>query len=111
MAFPEQPAPVWTRVIRKEWEIAGAAATLLGVLAVIDLAAIHEPRLLLSFAPLVFLLLATVVRITPWRIAIWLALFELIALATGEVRYLGLAYPAVPVALLVLLGGVRGAQR
>lgn len=111
MASPEQPAPAWRRVIRREREIAAAAATLLGVLAVIDLGSIRAPRLLLSFAPLTFLLLATIVRITPERIAIWFGLFELIALIAGDTRYLGLAYPVAPVAVLVLLGRVRQGRR
>lgn len=106
MAPPERSHP-WTRIVRSHWEVASAAGILLLVLAVIDVAAIHEPRLLLSLCPLSFMLTAAVSRLTPPRVVAWIAAFIVLALATGEMRYSGLGYAAVAVAFLQLLRRLR----
>jgi hypothetical protein len=108
-ARPEGEAG-WARTVRESWEVAGAAGILLGVLGVIDVFAIGDPQLLLSFGPLVFLLLAAVVKITPGRIAAWAAAFAFAAFVFADERFAGLAYPAAgAAALLVLQRLKRGA--
>ncbi len=109
-AHPETPEPAW-RAVRASWEVAGAAAILLAVLAIIDVGAAGEPRLVLSFGPLVFLIVAALARLTPTLIVSWGAGWVALAATAGDARYAGLAYPAVAVALLLALHRVRGGRR
>ena len=102
--------PAW-RTLRAHWEVAAAAAILLVVLAVIDVGAVGEPRLVLSLGPLVFLIVAALARLTPTLIVAWSAGWAALAVTSGEPRYAGLAYPAAAAALLLVLQRVRGGRR
>jgi hypothetical protein len=104
---PPEPS-VLRRTVRAHWEVAAAAGILLGVLTIIDLFAIGDPRLLLSLAPLVGLLAAALFRLTPACVAAWVVGFAAVGLASGEARYAGLAYPAAAAALLLFLQRRRG---
>lgn len=95
-------AQAWRRAARQHWEVLAAAGILTVVLASIDVASIREPALLLSFGPLAFLVCAALVPLTARRLGAWIAAFVLLAVATGEARYAGFAYPAVALALLFL---------
>ena len=97
------PPPPWRTTIRAHWEVAAAALILLAVLAVIDVAAIGEPQLVLSFGPFALLLVAALRRLTPALLGAWVAAFVAIAFVVDDARYAGLAYPAAPLALLLYL--------
>jgi len=94
-------------LVREHWEVAAAAAILIGVLIFIDAASLGEPVLALSLLPLVFLVTAAFVPLTPRRAGIWIGCMVLLAFATREIRYAGLAYPALIVWILLIIHRAR----
>lgn len=93
---------------RAHWEVLAALAILIGVLLVIDAGSLRRPTLALSFAPLVFLVLAALFPVTLEMVAGWMAAFAGLALTSGDTRYAGLAYPAVVIGTLLLVQRRRG---
>jgi hypothetical protein len=93
----------WANVVRAHREVAGAAVILVAVLALIDVFAIRDPRLLFSLGPLALVVVAAVTRLTPRVLGAWVAFFAVVALAMADWRYAGLSYPVVPLALARML--------
>jgi hypothetical protein len=79
---------------RRHWEVIAAFAILLGVLTAIDTLALGQPVLLLSLAPLVFVLALALVPMTRLLVACWIGAWGLLALWRHDVRLIGLGYPA-----------------
>jgi hypothetical protein len=105
------PESTWAPA-RRHWEVLAAVATLGGVLLVIDAASIRQPALVLSLAPLGFLVFAALFPLTLEGVAAWVAALAGFALTTGDARYAGLAYTGVAVALALIIRNVfrgRGA--
>jgi hypothetical protein len=99
-------------VVREHWEVLAAAGILVGVLAVIDGAALGQPSLLLSMAPFGFLVYAALFPLTARAIVTWTSVLALAAFWGGVPSYAGLAYPAfglaIPLALHRMLSARRG---
>jgi hypothetical protein len=88
-------------ILRANWEIAGALALMVAVLVVLDTVSLGRPELILSCAPIVFLGLAAFCRMGPVHLGAWAAACGALALVMGDWRFLGLAYPAVVLAVLI----------
>jgi hypothetical protein len=88
-----------------------AAAVLILVLSVIDVVSLGAPVLVLSLAPFLFLVLAALVRLTPRRVLLGVIALALVALTTGDRSYLGLAYPAAVLGVLLIVQGRAQATR
>jgi hypothetical protein len=88
-------------ILRAHWEIAGALALMVAVLVVLDTVSLGRPELILSCAPIVFLGLAAFCRMEPVHLGAWTAACVALALAMGDWRFVGLAYPAVVLAVLI----------
>lgn len=97
------------RLVSENLGVVVSAGILVGVLAVIDAGALGDPALALSLLPFVFVFVAAIVPLTPQRVGVWLGGIALLAIVTGNLRYAGLAFPAV--VLLVLLLVQRGRRR
>ena len=102
------PARAARAVARAHWEVLAAVAILVGVLLVIDAASIRQPMLLLSFAPLLFLAFAAVFPLKLEVVAAWIAAFVGFAITSREVRYAGLAYPAIALFVPLFIRILRG---
>jgi hypothetical protein len=100
---------------RAHWEVLTAVAILIFVLVVLDAESIRAPWLVLSLLPLVFLVRAALFPLTVEGAAAWSAALSGFGLTAHDARYAGLAYPAVVLALLLvvrdMLHGRRGARR
>jgi hypothetical protein len=94
--------------MRAHWELLVAASILLGVLLAIDAVFIGRPALALSLAPLLLLVVAALVRLTPRVLMVWIAAFVLLSVDVHDARLVGLVYPAV--VLLVLSQASRWRQ-
>jgi hypothetical protein len=93
------------RELLEHWEVMAAAAVLILVLSVIDVVSLGAPILVLSLVPFLFLVLAALVRLTPQRVLLGVIALALVALATGDRSYLGLAYPAAVLGALLIAQG------
>jgi hypothetical protein len=98
---PPDSAGSWRDVVRRHWEVVAAFAILLGVLATIDAGFLKRPALLLSLAPLAFMLVAALVPLTTRIVSIWLLAFAALGLLTRDTTLIGLGYPALIVLVLM----------
>ncbi len=104
-AVVKTPPPDARRTASNHWEVFAAVAIMILVVAGIDADAVREPRLVLSLAPVVILVVAALTPITVRQVAAWTAASLIAAAVSGDVRYAGLAYPAIA------LGGALVAHR
>jgi hypothetical protein len=93
----------WIGVLRAHWELMTALATMVGVLAVLEVVSLGRPELVLSCGPVCFLALSALVRVGPAAVASCAVLFVAAALAAGDWRYAALCYPAAVLAALAVL--------
>jgi hypothetical protein len=87
---------------RSQWEIVAAGLLMVGALGFLDIAAIGAPVLLWSCTPFLFLMLASVTHLSPTHAAMWAGVCVLGALIHADLRFVGLAYPALVLAALQL---------
>lgn len=86
--------------LRGSWEVPGALVIMLMVLTILDLGWIREPVLLLSLAPLIYMILLGV-RTSTWATAVaWTTGFAVLGAATWNWTYAALAWPAPVFAIL-----------
>lgn len=90
------------RTASSSWEIVAASAIMIAVLAVLDVFDAREPIILLSLAPLGLLVFASLRRVGPQMLLLWIAAWGAIAALSWQWRYLGLAYPAAALGLLAI---------
>ena len=90
---------------RRSWEVVTAAGIMMAVLVVLDLFDARQPIIVLSLAPLGLFVIASVRRVSPQMLLLWIAGCGVVSALSWQWRYLGMAYPAA--ALGVLLIGYR----
>lgn len=87
-------------VPRAHWEVFAALALMVFVLAVLDVVAIGSPVLVVSCAPLAFLMATALFPPGRWALAGWSGAFAGMALVFRDPAFLGMVLPVAVIGLL-----------
>jgi hypothetical protein len=95
---------------RSNWEVVTAALIMVVILVVLDVGVIRQPMLVFSCLPFLLFLFWALVPMSASHLYWYLGGCLVLALLNLDPRFLGLAYPALPMTVLACVQKLAGGR-